>query len=535
MNSLPQVQRTCASTYSGWISVFIARTSLDGGVASSAGALNHAFSRAHQVRGRPNRAGGGCLARTSSIQSSSGSVPSISRESAEVTGASSPARSIACASSRTVSSASTAWPRRSGISAAGTPCGQQLAGAAVARGRRQRRGHQVAGAAAAHEGARLCRRRARPAPAPRGRCPPRPCRRRSGPAPGWRRPPPPRRSWPPPPARRPPGRRTPRTPRPARWNTSATRWASGSECEAHTSPAPDSTISRACAGPPTQAVRSAPNARSSATVGGVPSGGTRPLASDTMPAVSDTPSARDLLQRLPHPLGRHGQEQQVGALELVVARRRTRRTFEALRQRHARQVVRVLARVAPARCGLLGGAAQQRGAHPGALEQQRHGGAEGARAHDGGAAGVLAGIAKLRGLMRRDGTGSARRSRSSVAGSRLGRLDLRSARPASARRVGPAPGHRRRRRRPRAPAGGRVPAQPRDGLDLPRPATAPAPADRGIRRCTCARSGCPAAQCHTTDRLAGAACWLPPGGWRPADLGAAEAAAARASRTPAAT
>ena len=76
---------------------------------------------------------------------------------------------------------------------------------------------------------------------------------------------------------------------PARWKTSATRCASGSECDAQTNPAPDSTISRAWAGPPTHAVRSAPKARSSATVGGVPSGGTSPFASDTTPAVSATP------------------------------------------------------------------------------------------------------------------------------------------------------------------------------------------------------------------------------------------------------
>src|SRR6185436_6416743 len=82
---------------------------------------NQPRSRVHQVLGRPKRAGGGCLARTSATQSSTGRVPSISRASAEVTGASTPARSIACASTGTVSSASTAWPTRSGISAAGTP------------------------------------------------------------------------------------------------------------------------------------------------------------------------------------------------------------------------------------------------------------------------------------------------------------------------------------------------------------------------------------------------------------------------------
>ena len=42
---------------------------------------------------------------------------------------------------------------------------------------------------------------------------------------------------------------------PARWKASATPWASASERDAQTSPAPDSTISRACEGPPTQATR----------------------------------------------------------------------------------------------------------------------------------------------------------------------------------------------------------------------------------------------------------------------------------------
>ena len=135
---------------------------------------------------------------------------------------------------------------------------------------------------------------------------------------------------------------------PERWNTSATRWASGSECEAHTSPAPDSTISRACAGPPTHAMRSAPNARSSATVGGVPSGGTRPLASETTPARVGHAQLADLLERLPHPLRGHGEEHEVGALELVAAGAE-RPHLEALRERDPGQVVRVLARGRPAR------------------------------------------------------------------------------------------------------------------------------------------------------------------------------------------
>ena len=113
-----------------------------------------------------------------------------------------------------------------------------------------------------------CRPRARPAPAPRGRCRRRPFRLHSGPAPAWRPTATAAAFLATPASSTPTGSSDTSQTTPARWNTSATRWASGSECEAQTSPAPDSTISRACAGPPTQAVRSAPNARSSATVGG---------------------------------------------------------------------------------------------------------------------------------------------------------------------------------------------------------------------------------------------------------------------------
>ncbi len=68
--------------------------------------------------------------------------------------------------------------------------------------------------------------------------------------------------------------------------------------------------------------------------------------------------------------------------------------LQALGQRHLGQVVPVLAVVAQA-LGLLGGAAQQRGAHPGALQQQRHGGAEGARPDHGGAARGMAWVAQF--------------------------------------------------------------------------------------------------------------------------------------------
>src|SRR5438477_9870510 len=51
-------------------------------------------------------------------------------------------------------------------------------------------------------------------------------------------------------------------------------------------------ISAACAGPATQATRSTPKLRASASVGGVPLGGTSPFDSDTIPACSDRKSTR---------------------------------------------------------------------------------------------------------------------------------------------------------------------------------------------------------------------------------------------------
>src|SRR5207253_2197340 len=66
------------------------------------------------------------------------------------------------------------------------------------------------------------------------------------------------------------------------------RSARSGERDAQMSPAPPSTISRACAGPPTHATRADPKARSNASVGGVPSGGTRPFVNDTTPACGTT-------------------------------------------------------------------------------------------------------------------------------------------------------------------------------------------------------------------------------------------------------
>ena len=162
---------------------------------------------------------------------------------------------------------------------------------------------------------------------------------------------------------------------PARWNASATPWASASERDAHTSPAPVSTISRACAGPPTQATRSLPNAASSATVGGVPSGRHEALRQRHDPGARPTrPSRPSSAMRLGDALRGHREEDEVGAAELVAVGAE-RVHPQVARQLDAREVALVAARRAELR-RLLGGAAQQRGAQPGALEQHRHGGAE---------------------------------------------------------------------------------------------------------------------------------------------------------------
>ena len=180
---------------------------------------------------------------------------------------------------------------------------------------------------------------------------------------------------------------------PARWNTSATRCASGPECEAHTSPAPvSSTISRACAGPPTQAVRSAPNARSSATVGRRAVGGHQPLGQRHHAGRRRHAQPLDLRQRLPHALRRHREEDQVGARELLVDGSEGAH-LEVLREPDPLEVLPVLPRPLERR-HLLGGAAQERGPDAGAVEQDRDRGAERAGAHHGGSVGVLAGIAE---------------------------------------------------------------------------------------------------------------------------------------------
>ena len=230
----------------------------------------------------------------------------------------------ACASSGTVSSASTAWPepaRGSRRPARPAPAARRRCGCARwapgrwPPGRRCRCGPRTCAA---------CRRRARRATAPPGRCPRPPSRRRSGPATGWRPPPPPRRSWPPPPARPPRGRSTPRRPRPSAGRPPPPGGPAAPSATRTPGPAPVSTISRACAGPPTQAVRSAPKTRSRATVGGVPSGDTSPLASDTTPgSLRDTPRRSISASASPMPLRRDGEEHQVGPVSWSSRARRS--------------------------------------------------------------------------------------------------------------------------------------------------------------------------------------------------------------------
>ena len=105
-------------------------------------AAAHAGDGAAQALSRA--AGGGTVARTRATHSSSGSSPEIRPCSAVVTGASTWARRSAVASSGTMSSASTAWPIRAGISRRGDALAEQLAGAAVARLRRERGADEVA-------------------------------------------------------------------------------------------------------------------------------------------------------------------------------------------------------------------------------------------------------------------------------------------------------------------------------------------------------------------------------------------------------
>ena len=231
--------------------------------------------------GRAAPAGrGGTVVRTSATQSSSGSSPEMSRASPVVTGASTPARSSARASSGTRSSDSTACPIRSGISAAGTPWASSSPARRLRLPGRERGRDEVARPAPARSATPAARRAPRRSATPRRRCGRRRRRRRSGPGPRSRRWPSAAAFFAAPASSTPIGSLDSSQTTPARLKVSAIACASSSLADAATRPAPSSTISRACAGPPTTAMRCAPKRLRRCQDGAWPSGGTRPLASE---------------------------------------------------------------------------------------------------------------------------------------------------------------------------------------------------------------------------------------------------------------
>ena len=212
------------------------------------------------------------------------------RQSASVTGASTPARPSARASRGTDSSASTAWPIRWGISAAGTPSASssparrfRLWGASAVATRSpvpaspiRDSGRAPCSSAKRHTSAKMC-----PAAAPAAL---RPC---ASVAPAARA----AAFFAAPASSTPTGSFDTSHTTPASVNMRASDSASTSSVEAATSPAPWVTISRAWAGPPMQAMRSGASCSRNRTVGAVPSGGTRPLARDTTAARGPRPAA----------------------------------------------------------------------------------------------------------------------------------------------------------------------------------------------------------------------------------------------------
>jgi hypothetical protein len=111
-------------------------------------------------------------------------------------------------------------------------------------------------------------------------------------------------------------------------------------------------------------------------------------------AVRD-PQPPQLLDGVADPLRRNREQDQVRALE-VLALRPEERDPEVARQLDALQVALVLVRPAEL-IGLLAGAAQQRGADPGPLEQDGDGGAERPGPDDRRTTRMLAGVADGRG------------------------------------------------------------------------------------------------------------------------------------------
>ena len=119
------------------------------------------------------------------------------------------------------------------------------------------------------------------------------------------------------------------------------------------------------------ATRSGPNSASSASVGGTPSGGTSPFARDTIPAPLATPCRSSSASASARPFDGTARNTQVRAMELVLATAE-RSHLQLSRQRDAGQVALVLAALGQL-LRLLGGPAQERRAHAGAHEEQRHG------------------------------------------------------------------------------------------------------------------------------------------------------------------
>ena len=224
-----------------------------------------------------------------------------------------PARSSARASSGTDSSASTAWPTRSGISAAGTPAASSSPARRLRLSRRQRGRHEVAGAGQPDH--RLGPRAEALGVAPdlgedvpgggAGGVQPlrlgRAGRERRGVLGGARELD----------ADRVVGLLADDAGA-GEHAARATR-ASSSSLEAATSAAPACTISWACAGPPRQATRSAPKRSLRTTVGGSPSGGTSPLATETTAVRLPEAGRAEAVDHLAEAARGHRQEHVVGA------------------------------------------------------------------------------------------------------------------------------------------------------------------------------------------------------------------------------
>ena len=278
-----------------------------------------------------------------STHSSSGSSPEIRPQRGDDRGLDAGALERP-ASSGTRSSASTAWPMRSGISAAGRPRAsssparrlRHCGASAVPTRSPVRRGRSST--PAARPGARRSAR-------PRGRRARRP--RRGVEAWDSVRPRPARRrSWPRRRARRRSGRRALGDDAGA-LETSAIVSVSRASSLAATSPAPSVTISRACAGPPTQATR---RRRALGEQHGRrdPAGGTSPLASEIDRRAGAQPARRQPGDHLFQAARGDAEEHEVRA-----AGRRDRLDAQLAWQLDAGQVLAVLALLEPLACSAV--------------------------------------------------------------------------------------------------------------------------------------------------------------------------------------